>query len=80
MQNEVFNRKLFQRKDGARTRLNQLARADQPSGILASSQPLIDEAMKSVRQPETSAIPMDASAPNKTQQQLLYTLRLTENC
>ncbi len=59
MQNEVFNRKLFQRKDGARTRLNQLARADQPSGILASSQPLIDEAMKSVRQPETSAIPMD---------------------
>ena len=59
MQNEVFNRKLFQRKDGARTRLNQLARADQPSGILASSQPLIDEAMKSVRRPETSAIPMD---------------------
>ena len=59
MQNEVFNRRLFQRKDGARTRLNQLARADQPSGILASSQPLIDEAMKSVRQPETSAIPMD---------------------
>ena len=61
MQNEVFNRRLFQRKDGARTRLNQLARADQPSGILASSQPLIDEAMKSVRQPETSAIPMDIS-------------------
>jgi len=61
MQNEVFNRKLFQRKDGARTRLNQLARADQPSGILASSQPLIDEAMKSVRRPETSAIPMDVA-------------------
>ena len=61
MQNEVFNRRLFQRKDGARTRLNQLARADQPSGILASSQPLIDEAMKSVRQPETSAIPMDVA-------------------
>lgn len=61
MQNEVFNRRLFQRKDGARTRLNQLARADQPSGILASSQPLIDEAMKSVRRPETSAIPMDVA-------------------
>lgn len=59
MQNEVFNRKLFQRKGGARAKLNQMAGADMPSGILASSQPLIDEAMKSVRQPETSAIPMD---------------------
>ena len=59
MQNEVFNRKLFQRKGGARAKLNQMAGADMPSGILASSQPLINEAMKSVRQPETSAIPMD---------------------
>jgi len=59
MQNEVFNRKLFQRKGGARAKLNQMAGADMPSGILASSQPLIDEAMKSVRRPETSAIPMD---------------------
>jgi len=50
---------LFQRKGGARAKLNQMAGADMPSGILASSQPLIDEAMKSVRRPETSAIPMD---------------------
>ena len=59
MQNSVFNRKLFQTKE-ARNTLREMGGVNpEISGIVASSQPLINEAMSAVRRPETSAIPMD---------------------
>jgi len=59
MQNSVFNRKLFQTKEARNTLRGMGGVSPEISGIVASSQPLINEAMSAVRRPETSAIPMD---------------------